>query len=837
MSLFKKIFSLSNLATALTVFYLYGSLRGVYNLMYPMNSLDLSSFPLNQLVKPYWNMNIGSGSDKRSRNNSLGMKVYLSTNTEFRPDFIIDEFQQKLKQEKRDDPNNNQQQLHHLDRPQEPQLPRKQYPGHDSILLWEEESISKSSSSKSFILTKMNVDAESPSFQFAVKCLDDADKKEALMNGGVGSSSGPSSTRTSTSDAMNALLSSTGDGIETTSVILSLYKGVGMTLKKVLSSLHGGSSDNHDDEESQKMKEREREENRIILPISKSSSIWSHLMKNSTVHVHVILIRNVDKTSSNTFQETMNNLRKKQSTYNLLAGGTNLVKYDLPYHVDKPKRYLYKDILYIIRKYILRLDSAANEVEPWDMSVTKSSEYNIYQSSLSQKESGVGYPYWKPEVAVKLVSDDVHYPLDYVGHSGMEVIRVNHKTMGSGYESGYAYLPGLYVDEMGLTSEKYIPLNKTVDALPLRISFDSGVLYNEDGEGKGGEGISSSGGLSPARWRLLSHLSKSLESQKELGFEDSDVDDVRRLIADTNVTLLGITVLASTLHLLFEFLTFKNDVEFWRGNKDLTGLSVRALFMDFFSQFIILLFLVEKSSSLLMTLPAAAGCLIALWKCQKGAGFKFVKASKESMQSTKVSVWNKFFRIFGFELHAMRLRVAAALREDGTEKGENEKDLATLTEEMDSLATRTIGKYLLLPLVLGYTVHTLINEEHSGWYSWFITSASAIVYAVGFVMMTPQLFLNYKLKSVAHLPWKVLGYRFVNTFIDDLFAMIIRMPTMARLSCFRDDIVFIIYLWQRYLYPVDASRPVEGGGMDAVSQAATSATIEKEESKKKTKQE
>ena len=56
--------------------------------------------------------------------------------------------------------------------------------------------------------------------------------------------------------------------------------------------------------------------------------------------------------------------------------------------------------------------------------------------------------------------------------------------------------------------------------------------------------------------------------------------------------------------------------------------------------------------------------------------------------------------------------------------------------------------------------------------------------------------------------------------------MIIRMPTMARISCFRDDVVFIIYLWQRYLYPVDTSRPVEGGGLDAVSQAATSATIE-----------
>jgi len=37
-----------------------------------------------------------------------------------------------------------------------------------------------------------------------------------------------------------------------------------------------------------------------------------------------------------------------------------------------------------------------------------------------------------------------------------------------------------------------------------------------------------------------------------------------------------------------------------------------------------------------------------------------------------------------------------------------------------------------------------------------------------------------------------------NTFIDDVFAFIITMPTAHRLACFRDDIVFVIYLYQRW---------------------------------------
>ena len=98
--------------------------------------------------------------------------------------------------------------------------------------------------------------------------------------------------------------------------------------------------------------------------------------------------------------------------------------------------------------------------------------------------------------------------------------------------------------------------------------------------------------------------------------------------------------------------------------------------------------------------------------------------------------------------------------------------------------------------------------------------------------MTPQLFINYKLKSVSHLPWRMMTYKALNTFIDDLFAFVIKMPTMYRLGCFRDgknqiflktqknifnknllflDIIFFIYLYQRYIYPVDRKRVNEFG--------------------------
>lgn len=62
----------------------------------------------------------------------------------------------------------------------------------------------------------------------------------------------------------------------------------------------------------------------------------------------------------------------------------------------------------------------------------------------------------------------------------------------------------------------------------------------------------------------------------------------------------------------------------------------------------------------------------------------------------------------------------------------------------------------------------------------------------GFIMMCPQLFINYKLKSVAHLPWRQMTYKFLNTIIDDLFAFVIKMPTLHRLSVFRDGKIMIM---------------------------------------------
>jgi hypothetical protein len=137
-------------------------------------------------------------------------------------------------------------------------------------------------------------------------------------------------------------------------------------------------------------------------------------------------------------------------------------------------------------------------------------------------------------------------------------------------------------------------------------------------------------------------------------------------------------------------------------------------------------------------------------------------------------------------------------------------DTEEKTKEYDEIAFRYL--YLIaIPLLLAYAAYSLKYDTHKSWYSFVIATLVGSVYAYGFLMMVPSLYINYRLKSVAHMPAKAMTYKFLNTFIDDLFAFTIKMPTLHRLATLRDDVIFFVYLYQSYKYKVDFTRVNEFG--------------------------
>lgn len=268
--------------------------------------------------------------------------------------------------------------------------------------------------------------------------------------------------------------------------------------------------------------------------------------------------------------------------------------------------------------------------------------------------------------------------------------------------------------------------------------------------------------ISLAKLRLILHVEATMQSLRSLGFSDKDVDEVKGIFADTNIYILGGTFFIAAIHLLFDFLAFKNDVSYWRGKDNLVGLSKWTVIWRTFSQTVVFLYLLDEGSSLLVLIPTGIGSIIEIWKLKK---------------------------VLKFRLNKNR---------------NNEAEIRT--REFDAESMHYLS-YLLYPVVVGGAIYSLLYQPHKSWYSWSINSLVNGVYAFGFLFMLPQLFVNYKLKSVAHLPWRTFMYKAFNTFIDDVFAFIIVTPTAHRIACFRDDAVFLVYLYQRWLYPVDKSRP------------------------------
>ena len=144
------------------------------------------------------------------------------------------------------------------------------------------------------------------------------------------------------------------------------------------------------------------------------------------------------------------------------------------------------------------------------------------------------------------------------------------------------------------------------------------------------------------------------------------------------------------------------------------------------------------------------------------------------------------------------------------QRAQNARRVEAATDRFDQVATRAL--YIGLgPLVGGWALYALVHYPHTSWYSWLVSSLADAVYLFGFIGMTPQLFINYKLKSVAHMPWRVMTYKAFNTFVDDAFAILVAMPMHHKIACLRDDAVFIVFLVQRWLYPVDKTRANEYG--------------------------
>ncbi|KAI9149439.1 Cleft lip and palate transmembrane protein 1 [Paramyrothecium foliicola] len=357
------------------------------------------------------------------------------------------------------------------------------------------------------------------------------------------------------------------------------------------------------------------------------------------------------------------------------------------------------------------------------------------------------------------------------------------------------YYPLLFVNTFWQLTSHMTVLNETVKELPLHIDLHNLPFW---------------------QFQLMANMeANSKETARQAAFgnapatgDGSEIEMVKEVLLDTNPILLAITAVVSVAHMILETLAFGSDIAHYRKKKDNVGISVRSILANVFMQAVIFLYLLDNSdnTSWMILGSQVIGILIEFWKITTVVDVR--------LRPTAPGSFLPYWVVF----------------EDKHKLSETEEK----TKEYDEIAF----KYMYMaavPLLIAYGIYSVVYDSHKSWYSFIITTLVGSVYAYGFLMMVPSLYINYRLKSVAHMPSKAMMYKFLNTFIDDLFAFTIKMPILHRLATLRDDVIFFIYLYQRWQYRVDYTRVNEfGQGGDDEDDAADKKTKGEAEAKQLT---
>lgn len=318
------------------------------------------------------------------------------------------------------------------------------------------------------------------------------------------------------------------------------------------------------------------------------------------------------------------------------------------------------------------------------------------------------------------------------------------------------YAPTLYVDDLSLQRSAQVQLAPPEDNKP-PVSLQVKL-----------------GTLSPVFDGLNRQAHAAIEAAETL-LPGEELDDLRYFLQDEHLYRFMLSQIISYLHLTFDYLAFRDEIRFYRGKKNLSGVSISSAITRLTCSVIILLYLLDGGgTSWIVLFSLFSSCCVAAWK-----------------------VWKLLRPEFTFRFPFMKFRQV----QYGQERE---------TAEYDRIAVSNLAM-VLYPLVIGWSLYALQHYQYTSWWSWFISNMANAVYTFGFVSLCPQLYINYRLKSVAHLPWKVFMYKVFNTFVDDAFAWLVDMPWKHRIMTLRDDVIFLMLLAQVYLYRVDKSRTNEFG--------------------------
>ena len=105
-----------------------------------------------------------------------------------------------------------------------------------------------------------------------------------------------------------------------------------------------------------------------------------------------------------------------------------------------------------------------------------------------------------------------------------------------------------------------------------------------------------------------------------------------------------------------------------------------------------------------------------------------------------------------------------------------------------------------MPVLILYSIYSFIFDYHTSFYSYTIECMTICVFSFGSIRLTPQLFINYQMKSVKSIDWKKFWYKWFNSLVKIVWLMLMPMPNLYRFAQFREIVVMLLFLIQWCIY-------------------------------------
>ncbi|KAJ1725532.1 Cleft lip and palate transmembrane protein 1 like protein [Coemansia erecta] len=440
------------------------------------------------------------------------------------------------------------------------------------------------------------------------------------------------------------------------------------------------------------------------------------------------------------------------------------------------------------RKHLLLTDSSAE------------SDGGTHQDASAETKHDSAEP-WVPHAKTRLhweivLEDnrfyDWRFPLDLAPH-----LRVNKQASGR----EMPYVPLAWENPLAVFNKHWAPLtNKT--SISRDIPLDAVTIQVE---------VSLSG-VVLGWFRLCNYASQGLaeltSSRSLIQYTEADVDNLKEMVYEVNPLMLAITLTAMALHMLFEFLAYKEDVSFWssKSKDSMQGISRSSMLMSLASSLISFLYMWDRraETNIVVILGAAVGAVVEAWKVSKILSIQDILPFGRSRATVQVGG---------------NAAGTAKASESESESSQTPAQIeAEKRRQVQLRVDKQTGWYMTrvcVPAMAAYAAFSLIYQQHESYVSWFLNISLITVYTLEFIQMWPQLLINHELKTVDMLPLTAFLYRFLLTFIDDLYALVVPMPLIERIGTLRDDVVFIVLCYQWYKFPrrkpavaADAAEPI-----------------------------